>query len=102
MIRIALIVSILAFTIGCKPDHHDHGDAHAEVCTDSVTSDEYAKDDVVPQPGAKIGDLARCPISSSVFRISETSPKTEHKGETYYTCCGGCIAQLEQSFARRK
>ena len=101
MFRI-LLTLIFVLGAGCKPDHHDHGESHAEVCTDSVTAAEYGDAEIVAQPGAKVGDLTRCPISSSVFQVSEDSPSTVQKGESYSTCCAGCIAQLEQSFARRR
>ena len=96
------VITCLFFLVGCKPDVHDHGDEHAKVCSHSLTSDKYDIDTVVEQPGAKVGDLTRCPISGSVFRVTEMSPKTDQKGKTYYTCCGGCVDQLAASFARRK
>lgn len=104
--NIARLIAPLALTTllfaACKPDHHAHGDAHAETCTHSLTSDKYDEAEVVAQPGAKVGDLTRCPISGSVFRVAESSPATVQKGQTYYTCCAGCVDQLEADFARRR
>lgn len=105
--RFALIIifALSTFAIGCKKsahDHHAHGDDHAKTCEASLTSDQYAGREIVDQPGATIGDLARCPISGAVFEISESSPSAEQKSEMYYVCCGGCITQLEESFARRR
>ena len=89
-------------TVACKHDAHDHGEAHAAVCSHSLTKAEYGDAEIVSQPGAQIGQLTRCPISGSVFKVTETTPKTEQKGEPYYVCCGGCVEQLEKSFARRR
>ena len=99
-----VVLSLTMFTAAaCKKDaHHDHGEAHAAVCSHSLTAAEYGGAEIVSQPGAKIGQLTRCPISGSVFKVTETTPSTEQKGEPYYVCCGGCVEQLEKSFARRR
>ena len=42
-------------------------------------------------PGdAKVGDATTCPVSKEAFTVTESSPKTEYQGKTYYFCCGGC------------
>ena len=92
---------VLIVSTGCKNDAHEAGEAHAEVCSHSLTASEYADEKIYDQPGVQVGQLTRCPISSSVFRVGEMSPKVEHGGKTYYTCCGGCTDQLQRSFARR-
>ena len=97
-----LVVAVIIILCACKPDTHEHGEAHAEVCSHSLTESEYAEEKIFSQPGVTVGQLTRCPISGSVFRVSDVSPRTEQKGETYFTCCGGCIDQLEKSFARRR
>lgn len=76
-------------------------EAAGEMCS-GMTSKDYDDDDVVPQPGAKIGDLTKCLISGKVFRVTKSSPHIEHKGKTYYTCCPSCIPTLEKSFAQRR
>ena len=101
MIRLAIVLTLLILA-GCKPDTHEHGEAHAAVCSHSLTASEYGDEEIADQPGAEIGQLTRCPISGSVFRVGEMSPKTVQKGQTYYTCCGGCIDQLDKDFARRR
>ncbi len=101
MIKLVVVLLFLAVS-ACKSDVHEHGEAHAAMCSHSLTSAEYADEEVVSQPGAQLGELTRCPISGSVFRVSDMSPKTDQKGKTYYTCCGGCVDQLEKSFARRR
>lgn len=101
--RIFIFVVTAVLALGACKDEHDHqGEAHAEVCEASLTHAEYGDAEIVDQPGAKIGDLTRCPISGSVFPVTDASPAIEQKGETYYTCCGGCTAELEKSFARRR
>lgn len=101
--RSTILIAILLLPFaGCKPDHHDHGEAHAEVCSHSLTKTEYADEKIYDQPGVQVGQLTRCPISGSVFRVTEGTPSVEQKGKTYYTCCAGCISQLEKDFARRR
>lgn len=47
-------------------------------------------------PGeAKVGDKTTCPISKEEFVVTESSPKAEHDGKTYYFCCPGCDAKFK-------
>ena len=47
-------------------------------------------------PGeAKVGDKSTCPASGDEFVVSESSPKTEYEGKTYYFCCPGCSKKFE-------
>ncbi len=47
-------------------------------------------------PGeAKVGDKTRCPISGETFTVSESSPKAEVNGKTYYFCCSGCSEKFK-------
>ena len=104
MSRVIATVCIVLFAASCdsKSRHHEHGEAHAEVCTDGLTQAEWEGNTIVEQPGAEVGDYTRCPISGSVFQVSAESAKVVQKGKNYYTCCPGCTAQLEKSFARRR
>lgn len=52
---------------------------------------EVDESEIVAQPGASMGDAARCPVSGETFRVRDTSPTAEHEGETYYFCCGSCV-----------
>ena len=61
---------------------HGHGDA--------------AKSANLKKAGeAKIGDTQACPISGEEFVVSETSPKSEYNGKTYFFCCAGCKKKFE-------
>jgi xanthine dehydrogenase accessory factor len=47
-------------------------------------------------PGeAKVGDKTTCPVMKHPFVVSESSPKLEYEGKTYYFCCPGCIEQFK-------
>lgn len=52
---------------------------------------EVDESEIVAQPGASLGDAARCPVSGEAFRVRDTSPSAEHDGETFYFCCGSCV-----------
>ena len=60
----------------------------------------YDPADVVAQPGAEPGDLARCPVSGVVFRVRGESPQVVVHGHALYTCCGGCAERLRDEPAR--
>ena len=50
----------------------------------------------VKAPGqARVGDRTRCPVSGEEFVVTESSPKAEYNGKTYYFCCGGCDAKFK-------
>jgi YHS domain-containing protein len=47
-------------------------------------------------PGdAKVGDKTVCPVTKEEFTVSESSPKAEVNGKTYYFCCGGCSGKFK-------
>ena len=47
-------------------------------------------------PGeARVGDKTRCPVSGEEFVVTESSPKAEYNGKTYYFCCGGCDTKFK-------
>jgi len=49
-------------------------------------------------PGeAKIGDRSSCPVSGEAFTITESSPKVEYEGKTYYFCCSGCAEKFKEN-----
>lgn len=67
---------------------------------DAPKGDEAAAGDVKPIGEAKVGDKTKCPVSGEVFTVSETSPKVEHEGKTYYFCCSGCDAKFKADPAK--
>jgi YHS domain-containing protein len=55
----------------------------------------------VKAPGeAKVGDKTTCLISKEEFTVSDSSPKVEHNGKTYYFCCSGCVAKFKSDPAK--
>jgi YHS domain-containing protein len=46
------------------------------------------------QPGANAGDLAYCPVSGVVFKITDTSAKAEVDGKPIFFCCENCKAHF--------
>ena len=68
----------------------------AKVCEAGCAAQfDYDPADVVTQPGAKVGDLTRCPVSGVVFVVEEDQPHYEVDGKTWYTCCGMCMEKLQ-------
>ena len=55
----------------------------------------YKEADLVPQPGAKFGDLTRCPVSGVVFKVGKQSPHVSHAGKQYFVCCRTCAAKFQ-------
>jgi hypothetical protein len=51
---------------------------------------------IIKQPGAKAGDLVRCPVSGVVFEVKPESSQVTLNGKRYYTCCPSCAADFEQ------
>jgi hypothetical protein len=51
---------------------------------------------IVEQPGAKVGDLARCPVSGVIFEVKPDNPQVTLNGKRYFTCCAACAANFEQ------
>lgn len=48
------------------------------------------------QPGAKVGDLVRCPVSGVVFEVKAETSQVTLNGKRYYACCASCAANFEQ------
>ncbi len=79
--RIAIVFVVL-FLGGCAG-------APPEPATPAASGSEASKA-VVPPGQAKVGDKSKCPVSGEEFVVSETSPKLDHNGKTYYFCCAHC------------
>ncbi len=60
-------------------------------CAESVS--EYQESDIVAQPGAREGDLVRCPVSCVVVRARDENLVT-YAGKDYFACCMGCASRL--------
>lgn len=60
----------------------------------------YREDQIVSQPGAHPGDLARCPVSGVVFAVHEDSPTYTANGKSYRTCCETCVTKLRKNPGR--
>lgn len=60
----------------------------------------YEERDVVAQPGAKIGDFTRCPVSGVVFVVSGEKPRRQVDGKDVFVCCESCAQrfQLEPAY----
>lgn len=41
-------------------------------------------------------ETLKCPVSGKEFKKSDSSPKYEYKGKTYYFCCAGCKEKFEK------
>lgn len=77
----ACILSLTALSMAC-------GGAPQPVAQSAETRATPAG--IKPMGEAKVGDRTLCPISHEEFTVTESSPKTEYKGKTYYFCCPGC------------
>ena len=44
------------------------------------------------QPDAEVGDLAYCPVSGAVFRVSGASSRRYVNGKVVYFCCESCAS----------
>lgn len=51
---------------------------------------DYDEVDVVSQPGARAGDLTRCPISGVVFEVTDDHARVDHGGQEVVLCCAAC------------
>jgi len=60
----------------------------------------YKEAELVSQPGAKIGNLTRCPVSGVVFKVGITNPTVKYKGVAYRTCCSMCSKRFRAQPAR--
>src|SRR4051812_17526796 len=64
------------------------------------TKQDFKEADVVSQPGARPGDLARCPVSDAVFEVKADSAHQVVDGKTIYTCCPSCAEHFANNPAR--
>lgn len=56
---------------------------------------------VFKAPGeATIGDKSTCLVSNEEFLVTDSSPKAEHEGKTYYFCCPGCDSKFKADPAK--
>lgn len=53
-------------------------------------------EDIVRQPGAKVGDITRCPISGDLFVVAADQASVDYKGQPVYFCCPGCIRKFQR------
>lgn len=65
------------------------------VCRFSCATQE-AVDEVslVAQPGARAGDLTRCPVSGVVFAVDQDRPAVHVAAADYVVCCAECAGKL--------
>ncbi len=63
-------------------------------------NEPYDPEDVVSQPGARVGDLTRCPVSDAVFVVRDDQRTVEHAGVTYYVCCDECANRFREEPSR--
>lgn len=80
----------------------DHGAALGQfdpvmsgVCRFScATKEKVDEASLVAQPGAKTGDLTRCPVSGVVFAVDDGRPAVHLASGDYVVCCGECAGKL--------
>ncbi len=83
-------------------DHGEHAgldeemEGHDDIMRFVREEGEYDPADVKRQPGAALGDLARCPISGEVFEITEDHAFLEYEGQNVYFCCPSCIRRFQR------
>jgi len=69
--------------------------AMSGVCRFScATREPYREADLAAQPGAKSGDLTRCPVSGEVFRVDDKHPRVVLAGRDYVFCCDDCVTRF--------
>ena len=74
----------------CSAKHADHA-----ACAAHHESNVSAKD-VVAQPGAKNGDVTKCPVNDEVFKVASKSARVKVAGSTYVVCCKECAVALKK------
>ena len=61
------------------------------------TSPAVAAPSELKAPGeAKPGDRTTCMVSNEEFVVTESSPRVEYAGKTYYFCCKGCDTDFKK------
>lgn len=99
-----LMCGAVAFLGGCQ-GHAPKPEVKKPEVSNPVVADPVMMDPVPMAPSSEptsnaeilandgtlgIGDVTTCPVSGEWFTVGEGSPSVEHKGGTYYFCCGGC------------
>lgn len=89
---------------GGHAGHGDHGakaaDHGGDIMDLVLAEGSFDPAKVVRQPGAKVGDLTRCPVSGEAYVITEQHPHVTHEGKDVYFCCPGCIRRFQRNPAR--
>jgi hypothetical protein len=65
-----------------------------------ATKIDYDPKDLVPQPGAKVGQLTQCPVSGVIFAVDASRPRVQLAANDYATCCESCAHKLRENPAR--
>jgi hypothetical protein len=65
-----------------------------------VCCGNYESSEIVAQPGAEDGDLARCPVSGVVFAVASDHPRIVAGDDAYRLCCDGCAKKFRAEPAR--
>lgn len=92
LMRTALFLAF-ALAASCGGSHHDA----AAPASSAPASSTAPASGVVPPGQAKVGDKTTCPVSGEEFTVTESSPKVEYEGKTYYFCCPGCDKKFQSN-----
>ncbi|MGZ3421973.1 MAG: YHS domain-containing protein [Polyangiales bacterium] len=87
--RFALVPALALVLAACGGNHAQPAAPVPSAAPTAAPSASAAKG-VVPAGEAKVGDKSLCPVSKDEFVITDSSPKVEYEGKTYYFCCAGC------------
>jgi hypothetical protein len=72
-------------------------DARFSACALSCSAGLFSdKRKAVPQPGARVGDVAFCVVSGAVFDVTGASPRRELAARTLFFCCEACAGYFSQ------
>ena len=101
MRRFALAAVALAIVAVASPrvfacgEEEQAKSASTHACSSHENSNVSAKN-VVAQPGAKTGDVTRCPVNDEVFKIASASPRVKYAKNTYVACCKECAVAFKK------
>jgi len=73
----------------CSAKHADHAACAAH-------ESNYSAKDAVAQPGAKTGDITKCPVNDEVFKVASSSARVKVAKSTYVVCCKECAVALKK------